>query len=162
MTPSTITIEGQNMNEIFNEFLLSIANEYNISVVQELRHKWKMYLSQPVIKAPSPKVEREPLFTTEDGVNVHGGETFYAVDVDLDIREQIAPSEKPAKGQRLRWKWFSTEEKAKEYVTLNKPFMSVQDVMNRLNAYFTPSSRIPAFDNIKAFAQQKINPESDE
>jgi len=39
------------VESIFNEFLLSIVNEKNATLVQEIRHRWKEYLAKPVFNA---------------------------------------------------------------------------------------------------------------
>lgn len=38
----------KNINETFNEFLLSMVNKDNVGLIHELRHKWKEYLSTPI------------------------------------------------------------------------------------------------------------------
>lgn len=70
---------------------------------------------------------KQPLFITEDGVSIFEGDTYSYVNpllstfhikayADHNVREGV--------------KMFSTEEKAKEYVLMNKKSLSVEDVLS--------------------------------
>lgn len=111
-------------------------------------------------KVPPRKVEREPLFTTEDGVKKYKKDDCIIVDIDDDYSIEgwyslpypLRIDSRDISG----FKYFHSTEKAKEYVILNKPFMSVQDVMNRLNGYFKDSTRSAALENLNHFAKEKL------
>jgi hypothetical protein len=94
-----------------------------------------------------------PLFVTEDGEEIFYGDKFWVVDSDWSIYQP--PFAHEESGKQIERKYFYSEQAAKEYVLLNKPFMSVQDVMNRLHAYF--AYPIEAMQNLKNFAKQTIS-----
>jgi len=88
------------------------------------------------ISKPEPSLDSKPLFTTEDGVDIYEGNEclvinllnwkynrFNAYKFLLFPNDNIVTSEfgKDAK-------YFSTEEKAKEYILLNKPCLSFGEV----------------------------------
>ena len=73
-----------------------------------------------------PLPQRTKLFTTEDGVDIFEGDNYCAVNNDFII-SSVAKSYVGA-GQDHRLKYFSTQEKARGYTTLNKPCLSVNDV----------------------------------
>lgn len=148
--------DTQITDEVFNEFLLSILNPQNVSLIQELKHKWREYLMQPVVKAPIPSVpEREPLFTTVDNIPIYEGDAYYSVSDSFEVYGTYN-AHRPIDAATKRA--FSIKEKANEYVMLNRPFLSIQDVMTRLNGYFAKESTIPAFENLKVFYQSKSKP----
>ena len=69
---------------------------------------------------------KEPLFTTEDGVDIFKGDKYWKVNNDLNLsnRQKATGSTSdlnPAK-------YFSTKEKAEEYILMNKPVLSLKDV----------------------------------
>lgn len=71
--------------------------------------------------------QRKCLFTTEDRVNIYHGDTYWYVEVDnnFDITRTTACS---SEQQIPECKDFSTEAAAREYVRLNKPMYSLNDV----------------------------------
>lgn len=89
--------------------------------------------------------ERTKLFTTEDGVDVSIHDTFWYVTKDFKLYGDVCTSHTGGKvvaHGRLGDKFFSTPEKAKEYVTLNKPCLSVTDVINILNKFENLSAEV--------------------
>jgi len=69
-------------------------------------------------------VEKEPIFTTEDGVEIFVGDTVYYVLSNLSLR-----SFNPIKDDRYEVNhYFSTEEKAEEYIELNTLRFSINDL----------------------------------
>jgi hypothetical protein len=68
------------------------------------------------------------LFTTEDGVDIFEGDAFWFVAKDFTGKEPgklIAEKNIVAQYSQAR---FSTKEKAQEYIILNKPCLSINDV----------------------------------
>lgn len=82
---------------------------------------------------------KKPLFTTEDGVDIYKNSESWWVAVNEDTK--ISTQDKKWEYDRYDWnkpgnpsssknyKWFSTEEKAKEYIIMNKPCLSINDVL---------------------------------
>ena len=64
------------------------------------------------------------LFTTEDGVDIKEGDTYYLVDTDFSIHTMKAHS---GAGQYSERKYFSTVEEAHEYVMQNVKALSIKD-----------------------------------
>lgn len=82
------------------------------------------------IKDLSKLPQRTKLFTTEDGEPVFEGEKYWWVDTDIwTLGWSIAASPITNKDYFNFTKIFPNEEKAKEYVTLNKPLLSVADIL---------------------------------
>ena len=71
----------------------------------------------------------EPLFTTEDGVEILEGEEFYFVDSFWEIGKGKATV--GCKKITLM-KEFSTKEAAEKYIDENKPKFSIKDIENTL------------------------------
>ena len=67
---------------------------------------------------------KQPLFTTEDGVDIFKGDFYIMVSNDLfEVRTLCAMGNEIANIKR-----FSTEDAAREYLMWNKPVLSLKDV----------------------------------
>lgn len=77
---------------------------------------------------------KQLLFTTEDGVDIHEGDTFCRVTKDFDLWDDTGKVHinyaKPEYWEKLGIKHFSTKKKAEEYIIINKPVLSVNDIIN--------------------------------
>ena len=75
-----------------------------------------------------PQKVKQPLFTTEDGVDIFEGDEFIVVNIFTFNKHRT--------GKYLEtnhmYKYFSTKEKAEEYILLNKPCLSYGDVQEYL------------------------------
>ncbi len=81
------------------------------------------------------KHTKQPLFTTEDGVEIFeeniplfivAKDSYYLADVESSKSYRNAE----------KWYWFSTKEKAQEYIDYNKPKYSLKDIESRLNTIY--------------------------
>jgi hypothetical protein len=101
---------------------------------------------------------KQPLFTTEDGVDIFAGMSFYYVCQELELYNTICcTDEKKYKNA----KQFSTKEKAEEYILLNKPCLSLQDIITLKNKNYKNSrmmGRISPlfFSKIKELVKQRL------
>jgi len=69
---------------------------------------------------------KQPLFTTEDGVDIFEGDTYYKV---INETFQLLIIEKASKEESLKSKLFSKKEKAEEYILMNKKSLSPNDIL---------------------------------
>jgi len=82
--------------------------------------------------------ERSKLFTTEDGVDVYENDRvwfvnyLFKIDFYDFVDNKTGHRELELKHFPGIYKYFSTEEKAKEYVNMNKPCLSVNDVVHNV------------------------------
>ena len=71
---------------------------------------------------------KQPIFQTEDGVDIYIGDEYYCPNIDDNwIIYNYFATEKLI-GYTQPYKCFSTLEKAEEYILLNKPCLSLKDV----------------------------------
>lgn len=78
-----------------------------------------------ILNLPNKKSKKQPLFTTQDGVEIFSGDEYFYITGNV-ISRRTAPS-----SGAVQWglmKMFSTIGKAKEDVFLNEPLLSVNDV----------------------------------
>jgi hypothetical protein len=69
-----------------------------------------------------------PLFRTEDGVDIYKGTTFYEVSTERwDILAESEPHKPP---YDQYYKYFSNKYNAERYVLMNKPTLSVNEVLD--------------------------------
>lgn len=76
------------------------------------------------VEAEEYIAKNKPIFTTEDGVDIKEGDTYYLVDTDFNIHTMKAHS---GAGQYSERKYFSTVEEAHEYVMQNVKALSIKD-----------------------------------
>jgi len=79
--------------------------------------------------------KKKPLLTTEDGVDIFEGDIFYLFTTAYNDKTRINIYEQVANYHynNCTQKSFSTKEAAKEYILMNKPCLSIIDVVNTLN-----------------------------
>jgi hypothetical protein len=97
------------------------------------------------------------LFITEDGKPIFKGETFYEVNLtDFFVLAESALHQPP---YDKYYKYFSTKEKADEYVLLNKPCLSLNDLLSVWDEQASVDlyRKSPLFKNFKELAKSKIN-----
>lgn len=74
--------------------------------------------------------QRKCLFTTEDMIPVYYGGSYYMVDTRKNFEITFEIANKNIDTPDIYCKNFSTEIAAKEYVRLNKPSYSLNDIYN--------------------------------
>lgn len=143
-----------NFQHVFNEFLLSIVNEHNATLIQEIRYRWKEYLNQPVIEAPNTSV-KEILFTTSDNVAIYEDSDAWVVSNSFDIHCVCACKSWYEKTKQHFKAYFSTQQAAKEYILLNKPVICLQDIYDHFKKYMGYGDGV-AINKLKELAKSKI------
>ena len=71
---------------------------------------------------------KQPLFTTEDGVEIFEGDNLFSVEKGFYLMQQIRASESITTLFKGRL-FFSAREKAEEYILMNKPCLSLNNVL---------------------------------
>jgi len=99
-----------------------------------------------------------PLFTTEDGVEIFEGDDFFVIETQFDkyrLHKTIGGHFTKERSTRLR---FHSKEKAEEYALLNKPCLS----LNNLLSVWGPFGDVedfktsPLFHNFLELAKSKL------
>jgi len=95
---------------------------------------------------------KKPLFTTEDGVDIFEGDTFSIVYSDFSTHYNVTFKNliKPF------CKVFSTKEKAEEYILLNKPVLTYNDIIN-ITQFITAVERACVLIQTEKLLKQKLN-----
>lgn len=78
------------------------------------------------------ELNTKPLFTTEDGVELFEGDSYYRLNANFTIVPLIMC--KRFSNSYAGAKFFSTRKSAEEYVLMNKPCLSINDVIFSFNA----------------------------
>lgn len=76
------------------------------------------------------KKVKQPLFTTEDGIDIFEGDIYYHTKPDFTI-SYGGKADNKISGNLIgykNYKYFSTKEKAQEWVVLNKPCLSIKEI----------------------------------
>ena len=104
----------------------------------------------------------KPLFTTEDGVDIFEGDTIYRIlwtipGTSSSNMEYSIINVSKTNCDPNYWLYFSTREKAQEYIDLNKPRYSKQDIKSILdNPHFNNVSSPITRDYLKGFIRNKL------
>jgi hypothetical protein len=104
---------------------------------------------------------KQPLFKTEDGVDIFEHDRFWNVDLKFNFKKQefqITNNKYSLEFLKNGSKQFSTKEKAEEYIIMNKPCLSLNDIatiykgINKKTNH--PSSQA---NQLKNLVKQKLN-----
>lgn len=111
----------------------------------------------PFLKAYNLRKVKQPLFATEDGETVYGEETVWWLKGGKEDWHWAIYMCKAKDVERPREdiKYFSTKEAAAEYVLMNKPCLSINDI--KAGAGFLTSFRVEiAMSDLIQLAKNKI------
>ena len=97
------------------------------------------------------KKAKQPLFTTEDGVDIFENNTSIYILDKFTIRH-IKHKDFNVISKHV--KYFSTKEKAEEYILLNKPCLSVNDIKNTFPRIFDGEKELIKL--VKSKIQQSV------
>ena len=104
------------------------APEYNIASKRSYDKSTYVYFSTKE-KAQEWVNKNKPLFTTEDGVDIFEGNWYYTIS---PIYYKIVYTKAVEDCSEIKWKTFSTEEKAIEWIDENKPKYSKKQIKDAI------------------------------
>ena len=76
---------------------------------------------------------KQPIFITEDGVDIFEGDNYYFVNTNLDFKAYAGTIMKGMTATNPDTKKFSTKKAAENYIKMNKPCLSLNDVLSITN-----------------------------
>ena len=94
---------------------------------------------------------KQVLFTTKDGVDIFKGGSYYNV-YDFKICNKLTAMNPLSKHEKLV---FSTKEAAEKYILMNKPCLSINDVVD-LEQYNPVETKTSFINKLKNIAKKKI------
>lgn len=112
------------------------------------------YLGMDIEKFKKSK-EPKPLFTTSDGVQIFEGMEYWYL-----LKDNLVPYKCTYAGKGFEPPiTFSTKEKAEEWLLLNQPCLSVNDILNISNWQYenTPEVIRLRKSNLTNMAKQKLS-----
>jgi hypothetical protein len=101
----------------------------NDKLIIDCTHSYLCSLKGINILEDIQHVTKKPLFTTEDGVDIYEGDNFYVVLKDLSNIE-ITKCKASVHSKYEKYLDFSTKQAAEEYILMNKPCLSINDLWN--------------------------------
>jgi hypothetical protein len=119
------------INDKLDGFDISCGTNSNISSFRIENNELKVGVREiGVVSLKSCKHKKQPLFTTEDGVDIFKGDNYFS------INKKYWLVESPENTCKLNYETyhinshnFSTKEKAEEYILYNKPCVSLNDII---------------------------------
>lgn len=142
---------GHNYNEVITKMSLADSNS-NIK-----KGIWIHYEGGSCHIDIAVKL-KTPLFTTEDCVDIFEGDDFFVIETQFDkyrLHKTIGGHFTKERSTRLR---FYSKEKAEEYVLLNKPMLSLQDLLNvwGISKEYEAYKTSPLFHSFLELAKSKL------
>lgn len=113
-------------NKKLEKITLAIHEKNDIVLHLENLHRAVYLLKDKPLKT------KQPLFTTKDGVDIFEGDKYTVVYKEyfkIPVFDNKYIINKGFKENSNYW-YFSTKEKAEEYILLNKPILSLQEIYN--------------------------------
>jgi hypothetical protein len=83
---------------------------------------------KPNVKLKDAIKFKQPLFTTEDGVDIFEGDTIFGVNADWKIFSHYTDLQNKVKSWGIK-PIFPTKEKAEEYILMNKKSLSINNIL---------------------------------
>jgi hypothetical protein len=117
-----------------------------------------LFNREDIYKRLAELKNKDVLFTTEDGFPVYKGDKFWCVH-KFELTERIANSPIVVIGG-IDHKCFHSKYKADEFLLMNKPLLSLQDILNDgIGANYTQNEVVESrmFTNLKKLATSKLN-----
>ena len=123
------------VKRISDNKIFTIGDSYEDLIIE----KMFMSVAGDIFTTYKPKIKK-PLFTTEDAVDIFEGDSYYAVNTTFfnnygsqKAFDKKSPDLTPFwQSNRSVCKYFSTKEKAEDYILLNKPCLSYGEVQEYL------------------------------
>ena len=139
--------------KVGSSFILSTGNLYTYGY-----GKWCIFKDG---KWASVIEQKTPLFTTEDGVKIFEGDAVYVANLISYVGELRIASSNNVYSTR-HYRYFSTIDKLKEYLLLNKPLLSLNELLiawetNEHLQNIDDYKQSPLFNNFKKAAEQKLS-----
>jgi hypothetical protein len=100
---------------------------------------------------------KKPLFTTEDGVEIFKGDEYHSILINSLYYQGKYTSETPNYGKFTNpnsCKTFSTKETAEEYILMNKPCLSINDVLS-MNQWNLTETKTSTTNKLKKLVKSK-------
>lgn len=97
---------------------------------------------------------KKPLFTTEDGVDIYEGDKYFTISSLYQISPECIICD--WYGPRNPKWYFSTKEAAEEYILMNKPCLSFQDIINYSTTSINAISLKVKTRELKKFIKNKL------
>jgi len=99
---------------------------------------------------------KQSLFTTEDGKAVFEGDTVVLLNTDTWLwTSGIKAPSNPLSGDVNQYKYFSTKDAASDYILMNKPLLSVNNIHSYFDSWATkPNGYLR--EKIKELARSKL------
>jgi len=122
-------------------------------------HQQPLSLHDRIEKFKESK-QPKPLFTTEDGVEIfEGNEYWYIMDCVNNGKWEIQKKTAHGTGHNSKHIRFSTKETAEEYILMNKPCLSLKDVVEQWHKAWGAESlfeKSTMFHHYKNFVKSKL------
>lgn len=101
---------------------------------------------------------KEPILTTEDGVNIFQGDSYYYVNKNNFYIDFVVSADKKFDSKKEDMLDFKHKEKAEEYILMNKPLLSLNDLLSVWSSEkdFDAYKNSPIFQNFKNLAKTKL------
>lgn len=137
-------------NKKLEKITLAINEKNDIVLHLENLHRAVYLLKDKPLKT------KQPLFTTEDGVNIFDEKQLvYSVsECDYELQNHQDYAWVKTRNIKRKYHHFSTKEKAEEYILMNKPCLSLKEVLE-IVLFLDRSEK-----KLKELVQQKLNNEN--
>ena len=150
-----IKFEKDNVAWYINDsyrYMLTL-HEAHYKILDEEGGVYKIFSSEEKAKEYEERY-KTPILTTEDNVELFGGESIYSVTDDFQLCYTSIATKENVQGVRV----FAKKEAAEEYTLMNKPLLSLNDLLSvwGSDVDIERYKESPLFKNFKDLASGKI------
>ena len=134
------------VKRISDNKIFTIGDSYEDLIIE----KMFMSVDNNIITTYKPKA-KQPLFTTEDGVDIFDGNKYFICTASLGNCINNEGIVGKFFKTNPNYKYFSTKEKAEEYILMNKPVLSLKEIKE------TTTIKGLSLKKLEKLVQQKLN-----
>ena len=155
-----IKFEKDNVAWYINDsyrYMLTL-HEAHYKILDEEGDVYKIFSTEEKAKEYEEK-HKTPILTTEDGVNIFQGDMLWNVGTNYNLNDyKITNNKYELVFLKEGSKQFSTKESAEKYILMNKPVLSLNNLLSVWDNKedFNVYAYSPLFQNFKNLAKTKI------
>ena len=148
-----IKLEKDNVAWYINgsyRYMLTL-HEAHYRILDEEDDVYKIFSTEEKAKEYEERY-KTPILTTEDNVELFGGESIYSVTDDFQLCYTSIATKENVQGVRV----FAKKEVAEEHILMNKPILSLNDLLSVWGSDVEMYKESILFQNFKNLAKTKL------
>lgn len=130
-------------------------HEAHYKILDEEGDVYKIFSSEEKAKEYEER-HKTPILTTEDGINIFQGDSYYYVNKNNFFIDFVVSADKKFDSKKEDMLDFKHKENAEEYILMNKPILSLNNLLSVWGSDVEMYKESILFQNFKNLAKTKL------